>query len=314
MNILITGAAGMIGRKLTERLASEGGLNGRQIDRLTLLDVVMPTTAMRFKGKTDLVAADLATPGEATRAIAHRPDTIFHLAGGSSVGLSIAQPFEDFSRTVSSTARLLEWLRGSAPECRLIVASSAAVYGAQYNGPISEDAEPVPMSPYGQHKLMMEQLCRSYAVTFGLRSTVARLFSVYGPHLRKQLLWDMCSRLQRGERTLVLGGTGAEVRDWIDVRDAARLFAKIAEVPQRESYQVLNGGSGLGTTVADITGMLVKNWGGDIAVRFSGIVRPGDPFSLLADDAKLRRLPFDWQIPLDRGLAEYVPWFKEQAR
>jgi UDP-glucose 4-epimerase len=209
---------------------------------------------------------------------------------------------------------LLEWLRGSAPDCRLIVASSAAVYGAQYNGPISEDAEPVPMSPYGQHKLMMEHLCRSYAVTFGLRSTVARLFSVYGPHLRKQLLWDMCSRLQRGERTLVLGGTGAEVRDWIDVRDAARLFAKIAEVPQRESYEVVNGGSGLGTTVADIAGMIVKNWVTDIEVRFSGIVRPGDPFSLLADDAKLRRLPFEWQIPLDRGLAEYVPWFKEQAR
>ena len=70
MNILITGAAGMIGRKLTERLASEGGLNGRQIDRLTLLDVVMPTTATRFTGKTDLVAADLSTPGEAARAIA----------------------------------------------------------------------------------------------------------------------------------------------------------------------------------------------------------------------------------------------------
>ena len=126
------------------------------------------------------------------------PSTIFHLAGGSSVGLSIAQPFEDFSRTVSSTARLLEWLRGSAPECRLIVASSAAVYGAEYSGPISEDAKPVPMSPYGHHKLMMEQLCRSYAVTFGLSSTVARLFSVYGPHLRKQLLWDICSRF-RGE-------------------------------------------------------------------------------------------------------------------
>ena len=161
---------------------------------------------------------------------------------------------------------------------------------------------------------MMEQLCRSYAITFGLRSTVTRLFSVYGPYLRKQLLWDMCSRLQKGERTLVLGGTGTEVRDWIDVRDAARLFAKIAEVPQRENYQIVNGGSGLGTTVADIAGMIVKNWVGDIAVRFSGIVRPGDPFSLLADDAKLRQLPFDWQIPLDRGLAEYVPWFKEQAR
>ena len=168
------------------------------------------------------------------------------------------------------------------------------------------------MSPYGQHKLMMEQLCRSYAVTFGLRSTIARLFSVYGPHLRKQLLWDTCSRLQRGERTLVLGGTGAEMRDWTDVRDVVRLLAKIAELPQRESYQVINGGSGLGTTVADLTGMLVKNWGGDIAVGFSGTVRPGDPFSLLANDVKLRRLPFDWQIPVAGGLADYVAWFKDQ--
>ena len=80
------------------------------------------------------------------------------------------------------------------------------------------------MSPYGQHKLMMEQMCRSYAVTFGIRSTVARLFSVYGPYLRKQLLWDLCSRLRSGEQTLVLGGTGAEMRDWTDVRDVARFL------------------------------------------------------------------------------------------
>ena len=135
---------------------------------------------------------------------------------------------------------------------RLIVASSAAVYGADHGGPIAEDAGLVPMSPYGQHKLMMEQLCRSYAATFGVRSTVARLFSVYGPHLRKQLLWDICSRLQQDERTLVLGGTGAEVRDWTDVRDVARLLACIAELPQPETFRVINGGCGRGTTVAEI--------------------------------------------------------------
>ena len=238
----------------------------------------------------------------------------FTWLGGSSVGLSIAQPFEDFSRTVAGTARLLEWIRVSAPQCRLIAASSAAVYGADHTGAISEDAPLTPISPYGQHKLMMEQLCRSYAASFGVRSTVVRLFSVYGSHLRKQLLWDICSRLQRGERTLVLGGTGAELRDWTDIRDVDRLFAAIIGCPQREAFEVINGGSGRGTSVADVASMLVQNWGENISVHYSCSVRAGDPFSLLADDSRLRRLPFEWRVPVAHGVGDYVKWFKDQVR
>ena len=73
----------------------------------------------------------------------------FSLAGGSSVGLSIAQPLEDFSRTVSSTARLLEWLRSAAPDCRLIVASSAAGYGAKYVDPFLKSAVAAPVGRAG---------------------------------------------------------------------------------------------------------------------------------------------------------------------
>jgi UDP-glucose 4-epimerase len=309
MTVWITGANGFIGRYLARALADTGhDVHG--IGHGALEDPEKQRLGLRtwLNGEVDL--ANL----HALAAKSGLPSTIYHLAGGSSVGLSIAQPFEDFSRTVASTAQVLEWLRGSAPGCRLIVASSAAVYGAGHEGPISEDAALAPVSPYGRHKLMMEQLCESYAVTFGLLSTVARLFSVYGPHLRKQLLWDICSRLQRDEKTLVLGGTGSEVRDWTDVRDVARLLGKIGEQPQPETFQIINGGSGLGTRVADIAGMLVKNWGGGIALRYSGAVRAGDPFSLVANDTNLRRLPFAWQIPVDQGLADYVRWFKDQVR
>jgi UDP-glucose 4-epimerase len=309
MTVWVTGANGFIGRHLVRSLA-DAGRDVHGIGHGAIEDVDRQRLGLGMWLNGDIDAANL-------NALAGRsglPSTIFHLAGGSSVGLSIAQPFEDFSRTVVSTARLLEWLRSFAPECRLIVASSAAVYGTEHNGPIPEAAATVPVSPYGQHKLMMEQLCSSFAASFGVRSTVVRLFSVYGSHLRKQLLWDICSRLHRGERTLILGGTGAEMRDWTDIRDVVRLFARIGEVPQRDSHQIINGGSGLGTSVADVAGMLVKRWGGDIAVRFSGVVRAGDPFSLIADDAQLRGISFGWKIPADQGVAEYVPWFKEYVR
>ena len=308
MTVWVTGANGFIGRHLVRALKDVGHtVDGIGHGAISDSDKRRLGLNRWLNGEID--AANLTVLAES-----ELPSTIFHLAGGSSVGLSIAQPFEDFSRTVICTARLLEWIRTSAPECRLIVASSAAVYGAGYGGPISEDVEPEPMSPYGNHKLMMEQSCRSYAVTFGLSSTVVRLFSVYGVDLRKQLLWDICTRLQEGGPALVMGGTGAEVRDWTDVRDVARLFVKIAELPQQDCYNEINGGSGLGTTVAEIADMVVKNWGGKVDVRFPGDIRKGDPFSLLADTSKLRRLPFDWQIPVERGLSEYVRWFKDQLR
>lgn len=309
MNAWVTGANGFIGRHLVRGLADRG-YRVHGIGHGAIGDAERHHIGLSHWLNGEIDAANL----NALAASSGLPSSIFHLAGGSSVGLSIAQPFEDFSRTVASTARLLEWLRSSAGDCRLIVASSAAVYGAGHEGAIDVDAATLPMSPYGQHKLMMEQLCRSYAVTFGLRSTVVRLFSVYGPNLRKQLPWDICSRLQSGERDLVLGGTGAEVRDWTDVRDVARLLAEIDAKPQRQFFQVINAGSARGTTVARVAARIAECWGGGISIRHSGAVRAGDPASLLSDDAMLRTLPFEWQIPVEQGFADYVHWFKDQIR
>jgi UDP-glucose 4-epimerase len=309
MTVWISGANGFVGRYLARELANAGhtvhGIGHGAIEGFERQRLGLQTW---LNGEIDAANLNLLASQSGL------PSMVFHLAGGSSVGLSIVQPLEDFSRTVSSTARLLEWLRVAAPDCRLIVASSAAVYGARHVGPIPENAAPTPMSPYGEHKLMMEQLCRSYAITFGLRSTIVRLFSIHGPHLRKQLLWDICSRLQQGEQTLVLGGTGAETRDWTDVRDVVRLLATIGELPQQQTCRVINGGSGRSTSVSEIAAMLAKNWNGDIVVRYSGSVRTGDPFSLLADDTALRQLPFDWRISVEQGIVDYVKWFKDQVR
>ena len=308
MSIWVTGARGFIGRHLARELAGAGhAVHG--IGHGAVEEDECKRLGLQSWINGEIEAANL----DALAASHGLPSAVFHLAGGSSVGLAIAHPLEDFNRTVASTARLLEWLRVHSPQSRLIAASSAAVYGSGHPGPIPETAALTPMSPYGQHKLMMEQLCRSYALSYGIVSTVVRLFSVYGEGLRKQLLWDICSRLQQDSRELVLGGTGEEIRDWCDVRDVVRLLAMVAQLPQGEPFRLINGGSGEALRVSEVASLLTGHWG-KVSVRFSGNVRAGDPFSLLADDAALRATGFAWHVRPARGIADYVRWFKDRSR
>jgi UDP-glucose 4-epimerase len=308
MSVWVTGARGFIGSHLARELAKAGhAVHG--IGHGAIEEAECKRLGLQSWINGEIEAANL----DALASAHGLPSAVFHLAGGSSVGLAIAHPFEDFSRTVTSTARLLEWLRVHSPQSRLIAASSAAVYGSGHSGPISEGATLTPMSPYGQHKLMMEQMCRSYAMSYGIGSTVVRLFSVYGAGLRKQLLWDICSRLQENSHELALGGTGEEVRDWCDVRDVVRLLTLFAQTPQPESFRIINGGSGQGLRVSEVAGLLAGHWG-NVNVRFSGDARAGDPFSLIADDSALRATGFAWRVSPARGISDYARWFRDRAR
>jgi UDP-glucose 4-epimerase len=242
------------------------------------------------------------------------PDCIFHLAGGSSVGAAIASPHEDFARTVVTTAELLDWIRREAPNSRLVAVSSAAVYGAGHTTPLREDGAYLPFSPYGHHKLMMEQLCRSYVASYDLRAVVVRLFSVYGNWLKKQLLWDICNSLSSGVGELRLGGTGDELRDWTDIRDVVRVLELAMNFSfDSGSMPVINGGSGEGTSVAQIAAMVLASWPEQAIAAFTGKSRPGDPFALVADGSRLQAAGFEWRIPVHQGIREYVEWYRQYS-
>ena len=163
MRILITGAAGMIGRKLTERLGKEGALAGKPIDKLTLLDVVSPTKPEGFKAKLETVAADLAVPDEAAKAIAGRPDTIFHLAGVVSGEAEI--DFEKGYRVnLDGSRALFEAIRaiGDGYRPRLVYTSSIAVFGAPFPPSIPDDFHLTPLTSYGTQKAIGEVLLADY--------------------------------------------------------------------------------------------------------------------------------------------------------
>ena len=309
--ILITGAHGFIGKHLS-RVFSES-----KHRVCGLGHGIWPEAEAARWGMSHWLNGDI-TPGNLRqlRDSVGMPDVVYHLAGGSSVGAAVANPREDFFRTVATTTELLDWLRLDAPQARLVAISSAAVYGAGHTGPMSEQARLNPFSPYGHHKRLMEELCRSYAASYGQRATVARLFSVYGPGLKKQLLWDLCSRLANGASPLSLGGSGEELRDWTDVRDVVRALALLADTATSE-VPVFNVGTGVATPVNRVAGMLSQAWaeGGPVApLAFSGASRAGDPFSLVADPARLAAMGFVWQRPLEQGVADYVRWFRSSTR
>jgi nucleoside-diphosphate-sugar epimerase len=162
MHILITGAAGMIGRKLAARLVRDGALNGRAIDRMTLTDIAAPDEpGARFASTA--MAGDLSAPGAAAQAVAGRPDVIFHLAAIVSGEAEV--DFEKGYRVnFAGTRELLEAIRlaGDGYRPKLVFASSIAVFGAPFPDAIPDDFVLAPLTSYGTQKAIGELLLADY--------------------------------------------------------------------------------------------------------------------------------------------------------
>ena len=163
MHVLITGAAGMIGRKLTQKLARDGGLNGKQIDKLTLLDVAPPHYAPGFAGRMEVVDADLSEEGKAAHAIEGRPDFIFHLAGVVS-GEAELDFDKGYRVNLDGTRALLEAVHaaGDGYRPRIVYTSSIAVFGAPFPPSIPDDFHLTPLTSYGTQKAIGEALLADY--------------------------------------------------------------------------------------------------------------------------------------------------------
>jgi UDP-glucose 4-epimerase len=301
----VTGAHGYIGRYLCRALADQGvRVSGLGHGLWAETDYAPWGVSTWLNGEIDASNLDLLARSQGAV-----PDAVFHLAGGSSVGLSYDSPLEDFARTVSTTARLVEWIRLNAADARLVAVSSAAVYGSGHHTPILEDAPVAPVSPYGRHKVMMEQLCAGAGMNFGVPCAIVRLFSVYGPGLKKQLIWDLCRRLAADQRSLGLGGSGTEMRDWIHVQDAAGSLIGAAGHARPDAL-IINGGTGVATQIARIAELVAAAWGAAPAIRFSGESRAGDPDFLVASVERAAGLGIKPALALSDALPDVVAQYR----
>jgi nucleoside-diphosphate-sugar epimerase len=179
MHILITGAAGMIGRKLIERLVVDRALNGQPIDKLTLMDIVAPTRIAGFSDREKVRTGDLADPAIAMKAVSERPDVIFHLAGVVSGEAELDLP-KGYHVNLDGTRSLLEAIRktGEGYKPRVIFTSSIAVFGAPFPHAIPDDFHLTPLTSYGAQKVMCEQMLADYTRKGILEGVGIRLPSI----------------------------------------------------------------------------------------------------------------------------------------
>lgn len=161
MHVLITGGGGMIGRKLAERIAADGTLNGREVTRLTLQDVVEPAKPAGAAFPVETRVSDLSQSGEADSLLAGRPEVIFHLAA-----IVSGEAETDFDKgyrvNLTGTWALLEAIRKAGHAPRLVFSSSIAVYGAPFPEPIPDDFFHTPLTSYGAQKACGELLLADY--------------------------------------------------------------------------------------------------------------------------------------------------------
>jgi len=302
--IIVLGASGFIGRNVSLALSSRGyrvhgvghgNWNENEWSRWGIL---------RW------TPADITLAALKEAAKSEIPLAAIHCAGTGSVALSFSDPLGDYEKSVNSTAILLEFARCFSVKPRVVLISSAAVYGSQNKGDFTEDSTCSPVSPYGFNKLAAENICKTYSHFFGVPSTIVRLFSVYGNGLRKQLLWDAMNKFGRDEYEFF--GCGDELRDWIHIEDASQIIVNAA-IMQQDIFEIFNGAH-TKASVREVLRNLLQFSGLPFQPRFNGVIQPGYPLRLSAD---LRRVQnsLNWspRITLADGLMRYVTWFKDGA-
>ena len=167
MHILILGAAGMVGRKLTERLVKDGKLGGKTINKMTLQDVVAPAKPAGAEIPIDIVTSDFADAGTAAPLVASKPDVIFHLAAIVS-GEAEAEFDKGYRINLDGTRFLIDAIRAQNQESsggykpRLVFTSSIAVFGAPFPDKIGDEFFHTPLTSYGTQKSICEMLVADY--------------------------------------------------------------------------------------------------------------------------------------------------------
>ena len=268
MKVLITGGFGFIGSTVASKVLQKG----HQV-------IIYDVGAWNAKeDHTEYIKGDIFDIGHLTTAV-KQCDAIIHMVGLPDARTAQEQPQMSFDLNVRSLQVLLESMRGNGTT-KLILPSSAAIYGAVDSSPVTEDTAPKPGGVYPYHKYMAEKLAEAYSLNYGIHMTILRLFNVYGTK-GQGILNILLEKAMNGEPVKLYGEK--QKRDFIHVSDVASVFASALELNER--FEVYNVGTGIGRSIEDLVKM-VKEYFPMLAIEYGE--HNGSLYDSVADIIKLR--------------------------
>jgi UDP-glucuronate 4-epimerase len=311
--ILVTGAAGFVGSRLSKALLARG-------DRVVGLDNLNPYYAIEHKRRhlADLagerfqfIEADLQD-ADALRElfVREKPDAVAHLAAMAAVRYSVKHPLMYGKVNVQGSMNVLDAVR-HAGQPRVVLSSTGSVYGSVTPVPFNETAAAAePLAPYPASKRSMELFAHTYYHLFGLPTTVLRFFNVYGPHGRPDMMPWQWSRMILAGEPLTLYGAGKLKRDWTYIDDIVEGF--IAALDAGFHWEIINLGCGQPVENLDFVQTLETLWGKKAIIN-NVPIPSSEPFITFADITKAGRLlGYKPKVNVPEGLERFVRWIREE--
>lgn len=306
--VLVTGGAGFIGSHLVEQLVQ----CGNQVTVVDNLTTGHYQNIQTVQARIEFIEGDLNTLLQTGQLKLSSYSHIFHLAANAYVPPSVVDPLWDFQLNLQTTLLLLEAMRRLDEPPQLIYASSAAVYGNPTRLPIHEDDPTVPISPYGVAKLAAERYVTVYCQLYGLRAASLRLFSVYGPRQRKQVVYDLLTKLQRDPGCVEVFGDGSQERDFVYVTDVVQAMLIVARYGPNRG-EVYNVASGLTYKIRDLLAAWCEVCALQPRVVYRGNVRPGDAERWSVNTDRIAAIGYKAHTVLEDGLKQIWSWYRHES-
>ena len=303
---LVTGGAGFIGSNIVYRLIKDRW-KVRVIDNLS-------SGYRRNIENLDLefIEGDIRDP-KLCEQVCKNIDVVFHLAACVGRQKSIDNPVLDSETNLIGTLNILQGMLKNDIQ-KIIYSSSAAIFGELVTSFIDETHPQNADSPYGVSKLAAEKMILAYGGIYDITAVCLRYFNIYGKNQMFDLYGNVIPIFAKriySRESITIYGDGEQTRDFVNVRDVVR--ANILAAERADKTAAYNLGSGSSITINKLARMMTDISGLDTPVEYAP-VRPGDVLHCKANADKIKsELGFSPSISLEKGLQEYLQWFKARS-